>query len=91
MTSSTALPTKAGYISSFFVCEESSSSHLIDSVRLFSTTPSFPVCSPERIRLTKTLLNTSGNSASACDRLRPPSMDSVSPETTSRKRGFSTL
>ncbi len=84
-------PTNAGYSISFLVCAASSSSHFSDSVRLFSTSGSLPVCSPERTRLTNTLPNTSGNSASACDRLRPPSIDSTSPATTSRKRWLSTL
>ncbi len=91
VTRTTMLPTNAGYMSSFFVCAASSSSHFSCSVRLLSTSESLPVCSPERTRLTNTLLNTSGYSASDCDRLLPPSIDSISPETTSRKRRFSTL
>src|SRR6478735_8101677 len=58
VTTSTIEPTNAGYSISFLVCAASSSSHFSVSVRLFSTAGSFPVCSPERTRLTNTLRNT---------------------------------
>ena len=59
VTISTMLPTKAGYIISFFVCAISSSSHFRFSARLFSTSDMRPVSSPARIRLANTVGNTS--------------------------------
>ena len=91
MAASTIEPTKAGYMMIFFVCDASSSSHLSDSLRLCSTTGRLPVASPARIRLTNTLLKTLLCPSMACERVWPPSIDSIRLATTSRKRGCSRL
>ena len=67
----TTTPTKAGYITSFFVCAASSSSHFSVSVKLRSTSGSRPVSSPALTRLRNTGLNTSGLLASAPDSVWP--------------------
>ena len=89
MAARTIVATKAGYINSFLVWEASSSSHFSDSVRLTSTSGSWPLPSPARIRLIKTWLKTSGWALMPCDMVWPPSMLSISPAITSRKRGCS--
>ena len=91
MADRTIVPTKAGYIINFLVCEASSSSHLSESVRLLSTSGRRPVASPARIRLMKTLLKTLGWPAMASESFWPPSIDSIRLATTSRKRGFSSV
>src|SRR3981081_1340715 len=73
------------------MCSASSSSHFRFSTRLFSTSASFPVCSPARTRLVKTGLKICGYWARDCDRFCPPWMLSRTPEITSRNRAFSLL